>query len=212
MVIITIGKFVVQSISSAMSKKPGIVFVLGAPGSGKGTQCERIVSNFGFVHLSAGELLRTERITPGSQYGEIIEQHWGATRKGVLIPAEITCSLLERAMNNSGADRFLIDAFPGNQSNLDVWNSVISDKVELLAVLSIDCSQETCTQRCLNRGRADDNVEVLSKRFITYMNQTKPILDYYAAQGLVHTVKAENSPDEVYEEVRKIFQNLIAKE
>lgn len=213
MVIKSLGKFLVRSISTAMSKKPGIVFVLGAPGSGKGTQCERIVSNFGFVHLSAGDLLREERNTPGSQYGDLIEGH---IRGGTIVPVEITCSLLETAMNKSGASRFLIDGFPRNQNNLDGWNTAMSEKVEFLFVLFFDCAQETCTERILKRGatsgRSDDNIESLRKRFDTYMNDTMPIVKHYEAQGQVHTVKAQNSPDDVFEDVRKIFENLAKKQ
>jgi UMP-CMP kinase len=102
----------VRRLVTAMTSKPGVVFVLGAPGSGKGTQCERIVEKFGFVHLSAGDLLREERNTPGSQYGSLIEGHITA---GTIVPVEITCSLLENAMQKSNANNFLIDGFPRNQ-------------------------------------------------------------------------------------------------
>ncbi|UYV74322.1 CMPK1 [Cordylochernes scorpioides] len=78
-----------------MSQLPATVFVLGPPGSGKGTQCKRIVEEFGYVHLSAGDLLREERNTPGSQYGELIENH---IRNGTIVPVEITCSLIEKVL------------------------------------------------------------------------------------------------------------------
>lgn len=76
--------------------KPKVVFVLGAPGSGKGTQCARIVEEFGYVHLSAGDLLRAERNRPGSELAEMIEESIKAAR---IIPVAVTCSLLEQAMN-----------------------------------------------------------------------------------------------------------------
>lgn len=76
--------------------KPKIVFVLGAPGAGKGTQCERIVNEYGYVHLSAGDLLRAERNRAGSKLGEMIENH---IRQGQIVPVAVTCSLLENAMN-----------------------------------------------------------------------------------------------------------------
>lgn len=76
--------------------KPKVVFVLGAPGSGKGTQCEKIVNKYGYVHLSAGDLLREERTREGSQYGEMIETR---IREGKIVPVAVTCSLLENAMN-----------------------------------------------------------------------------------------------------------------
>lgn len=78
--------------------KPNIIFVLGAPGSGKGTVCSRIVETFGYVHLSAGDLLREERNRKGSEFGELIETY---IRNGQIVPVEITCSLLENAMNQN---------------------------------------------------------------------------------------------------------------
>jgi UMP-CMP kinase len=78
--------------------KPKIVFVLGAPGSGKGTQCEKIVEKFGYKHLSAGDLLREERDRKGSEFGELIEDK---IRNGRIVPVEITCSLIENAMNKT---------------------------------------------------------------------------------------------------------------
>lgn len=78
--------------------KPNVIFVLGAPGSGKGTQCEKIVERYGYVHLSAGDLLRDERQRPGSEFGALIEDY---IVNGKIVPVEITCSLLDNAMNKS---------------------------------------------------------------------------------------------------------------
>ena len=73
--------------------KPQVVFVLGGPGAGKGTQCARIVEKYGYIHLSAGELLRDERKNPDSQYGELTEKY---IKDGKIVPVEITISLLRR--------------------------------------------------------------------------------------------------------------------
>ena len=83
----------------SVPKKVNVVFVLGPPGSGKGTQCQKIVKEYGYAHLSAGELLRTEQNTKGSQFGELIEKHMVS---GTIVPVAITCSLLLRAMKESG--------------------------------------------------------------------------------------------------------------
>lgn len=85
-----------NSSETPSSEKPKVIFVLGAPGSGKGTQCARIVSQYNYVHLSAGDLLRTERNRPGSELAQTIEEH---IRNGQIIPVAVTCSLIERAMN-----------------------------------------------------------------------------------------------------------------
>lgn len=84
--------------TSTAAVKPKVVFVLGAPGAGKGTQCSKIVDEFGYVHLSAGDLLREERQRPGSEFGELIED---CITNGKIVPVEVTCSLLENAINKS---------------------------------------------------------------------------------------------------------------
>ena len=194
---------------------PKVVFVLGLPGSGKGTQCQKITENFGCVHLSAGELLRVERAKPNSHYGELIEKHM---REGTIVPVEITCSLLEQAMREEMAkdankDWFLVDGFPRNQNNLDGWVKQMSDKTDLKFVLLFDCTEEECIQRCLSRGEAgsgrmDDNLESLQKRIRTHITSTEPIISYYNNKGLVRRINGSRSPDEVFADVRKAFSEF----
>merc|ERR1712217_276058 len=172
--------------------KPNVVFVLGAPGAGKGTQCQRIVDKFGYVHLSAGDLLRAERKTPGSEHGQVIEEH---IVNGTIVPVAITCSLLERAMKESEKNEFLIDGFPRNEDNLTGWNEAMGDKVNLRGVLFFHCTQEICTA---------DNEESLRKRFVTYEQATMPIIRHFEKLNLVHQLDATKSPDEVFAEVEKI--------
>lgn len=193
------------------SAKPKIVFVLGAPGAGKGTQCEKIVEHFGFTHLSAGDLLREERKREGSEYGALIEDN---IKNGRIVPVEITCALLENAMNKTkeatGNDKFLIDGFPRNEDNLQGWNLKMAEKVQLLFVLFFECSEDQCIQRCLKRGessgRSDDNLESLKKRFNTYINDTMPIIEHYRKQDLVNAIDAAPVPDEVFEAVKRAFE------
>lgn len=199
----------VFSVSGMAASKPLVVFVLGPPGSGKGTQCKQIVKEFGYIHLSAGDLLREEQSTPGSQYGDIIDHH---VRNGTIVPVEITCSLIEKAMERCLEKKFLIDGFPRNQNNLDGWNAEMSDKVDLRFVLFIECPEETCVERCLNRGkkgsgRTDDNMESLKKRFQTYTNDTMPVIEYYDKMGLVRKVNGGiNSPKEVFRSIAVHFK------
>ena len=91
-----VGQEFLRKMSTETVEKPRIVFVLGAPGSGKGTQCANIVDKYNYVHLSAGDLLRAERNRPGSELAQTIEEYIQAGR---IIPVAVTCSLLERAMN-----------------------------------------------------------------------------------------------------------------
>lgn len=190
--------------------KPNVIFVLGGPGAGKGTQCSKIVEQFGHVHLSAGDLLRAERAAPGSEFGELIEGH---LVNGTIVPVEITCSLLERAMTESEKNNFLIDGFPRNENNLEGWSKVMGDKVNLQCVLFFHCTQEVCTARCLSRGaagsgRSDDNEESLKKRFVTYEQATMPIIMQFEEQNLVRKIDASKSQEEVYSEVETILKTF----
>uniref|UniRef100_T1HJN2 UMP-CMP kinase n=2 Tax=Rhodnius prolixus TaxID=13249 RepID=T1HJN2_RHOPR len=190
--------------------KPKVVFVLGGPGAGKGTQCANIVRQFGFVHLSAGDLLRAERNSPGTQYGELIETH---IRNGTIVPVEITCKLIERAMIESGKAKFLIDGFPRNKDNLDGWTREMEKKVDLLFVLFFNCSEQVCIDRCLKRGaegsgRSDDNITSLKKRIETFHKDSMPIIEHYKAMNLVRSIDADKPVNEVFEEVKKVFANV----
>ncbi len=194
----------------AMSAKPKVIFVLGGPGAGKGTQCAKLVSSYGFKHLSAGDLLREERNKPGSEYGELIEHH---ITNGTIVPVAITCKLIDRAMQQADTDTFLIDGFPRNKDNLDGWIKDMSDKTELLFVLFFDCPIDTCTDRCLKRGaagsgRTDDNVESLKKRIVTFNQDTLPIIEYYKKQNLVKTIDASRGAEEVFEDVKKCVESV----
>ena len=171
--------------------------------SGKGTQCEKIVQQYGFKHLSAGELLRTEQNAKNSQFGEEIQKHMV---NGTIVPVAITCSLLLRAIKESKCENFLIDGFPRNQDNLDGWLKEAPKTVSVKNVLFFQCSQDTCLLRCLKRGengsgRADDDKEILKKRFVTYENSTLPIIEYYRKLDLLIEIDANNAVDNVFKQL-----------
>jgi len=190
--------------------KPNIVFVLGGPGAGKGTQCANIVKQYGYVHLSAGDLLRAERKDENSKVGQLISD---CIVEGKIVPVHITCSLLETAINKNMTDNskfnFLIDGFPRNKDNLDGWNDQMGEKANVKFVLYFDCSEEICLERLLERGqtsgRSDDNVESIKKRFRTYVDSTMPIINHFDEKSMVKKVDATKSKDQVFEIVKTIF-------
>lgn len=204
-VVSDISRFLLMA---ASRKLYNVVFVLGPPGSGKGTQCLKIQENLGFVHLSAGDLLRAERQRQGSQFGQLIENH---ITNGTIVPVEITCKLLENAMDDAGSEArgFLVDGFPRNQDNLEGWEHQMNGKADVKFVLFLSCPVDTCISRCLHRGqgRTDDNEESLRKRVETYNNQTLPIIQHYEKLGLVKEVPSDKSPDEVYAGVVAAFKS-----
>ncbi|KAL7120857.1 hypothetical protein ACP275_02G147800 [Erythranthe tilingii] len=180
------------------NKKVTVVFVLGGPGSGKGTQCANIVEHYGYTHLSAGDLLRAE-IKSGSENGTMIQN---MIKEGKIVPSEVTIKLLQRAIEENGNDKFLIDGFPRNEENRAAFESVTGIEPEF--VLFFDCSEEEMERRLLsrNQGREDDNIETIRKRFKVYMESSLPVIEYYNAKG---KMDAARPIEEVFEAVKSVF-------
>lgn len=207
-----LNKFCTRAeIMASILEKPKVVFVLGGPGAGKGTQCNNIVNHFGFVHLSAGDLLREERIREGSQYGQLIDDY---IKNGKIVPVDVTCSLLENAINlhreKNGKNKFLIDGFPRNQDNLDGWNRRMHDKADVQFVLFFDCAESVCVERCLERGkssgRTDDNEESLKKRIQTYNNESYPIIQHFEKLDMVKRIDASPDADSIFKAVQEVLE------
>jgi UMP-CMP kinase len=177
-----------------------VIFVLGGPGAGKGTQCALLLKSGGFEHLSAGELLREERRS-GSSNGDLIEQ---CILEGRIVPSEITVALLRNAMVAKGwhTKRFLIDGFPRNSENYETWRLHMSD-VEVDRLLHIIVPDEVLIQRILRRtdARSDDNPETLRKRLVTYHEQTLGIVQHFEGDGKLMVVDGDASIEEVHQRV-----------
>jgi UMP-CMP kinase len=180
---------------------PTVVFVLGGPGAGKGTQCANIVRDFGFTHLSAGDLLRAH-MKSGSADGNMVAE---MIKQGQIVPSEVTVNLLLGAMKDSGKSTFLIDGFPRNKENRDAWERTAGYDCDF--VLFFDCPEDVMLQRLLgrNEGRTDDNVETIKKRFKTFQESSMPVVQYYEGLGKVRSVAATASPEAVYADTEGHF-------
>lgn len=166
------------------------------------------MKEFGWVHLSAGDLLREERERGGPRSGEIED----ALKNGHIVPAEVTVQLLKASIEShtaGGRSQFLIDGFPRNVDNLQAWKAIMGAYVELLFVLYFDCTEATMRQRVLKRGessgRVDDNEEALQKRFLTYTTQSRPVIARYEATARAVLIDANADEEHVWQEVRKVF-------
>ncbi|KAF2725434.1 UMP-CMP kinase-like protein [Polychaeton citri CBS 116435] len=184
-----------------------VIFVLGGPGAGKGTQCANLVRDYGFRHLSAGDLLRAEQDRQGSEFGEMIKSY---IKEGLIVPMEVTIQLLENAMNDTitetGNRLFLIDGFPRKMDQaLAFEEKVVKSKFTLF----FDCPEDVMHQRLLKRGessgRSDDNEESIKKRFRTFVETSMPVVDMFEKEDRVVKVLAVKSPEGVYEDVQKAF-------
>ncbi|PYH78875.1 uridylate kinase [Aspergillus uvarum CBS 121591] len=189
-----------------------VVFVLGGPGSGKGTQSANLVRDYGFTHLSAGDLLRAEQVREGSQAGELIRTY---IREGKIVPMEITVKLLSDAMaetlaagtnpaaNAGSKPRFLVDGFPRKLDQAVFFEDTVCPSE---MTLFLDCPEEVMEARLLKRGetsgRDDDNAESIRKRFRTFVETSMPVVEAFEAQGKVVSVKATGDVKDVYERIR----------
>lgn len=191
-----------------------VVFVLGGPGAGKGTQCTLLSDRMSWTHLSAGDLLREERKS-GSDLAELINSKISA---GQIVPSSITVKLLKGAMEqvyelDNSKTKFLVDGFPRSAENVSVWDEHMPASVAKLEfVLFFDCPEDVMTGRIMERsktsGRNDDNLETIRKRFKTFRDTTMPIVDMFEKKGMVKTIIADKSVDNVYTEVEALFQSM----
>ncbi|XP_042444245.1 UMP-CMP kinase 3-like isoform X1 [Zingiber officinale] len=179
-----IAKLATEAISNR--KTPFITFVLGGPGSGKGTQCQKIADVFNFEHICAGDLLR-EEMSSNSQNGVMIRS---IIMEGMIVPSEITINLLKREIHSCGNNnKVLIDGFPRNEENRITFERIVGVEPDL--VLFFDCPEEEIVERILkrNQGRIDDNIDTIKKRLESFKKLSLPVIDHYTAKGKVYKLK-----------------------
>ncbi|XP_068011771.1 adenylate kinase isoenzyme 1 isoform X1 [Melanerpes formicivorus] len=188
------------SMSTEKLKHHKIIFVVGGPGSGKGTQCEKIVQKYGYTHLSTGDLLRAE-VSSGSERGKKLQ---AIMEKGELVPLDTVLDMLRDAMVAKAdvSKGFLIDGYPREVKQGEEFEKKIAPPTLLLYV---DAGKETMVKRLLKRGetsgRVDDNEETIKKRLETYYKATEPVIAFYKSRGIVRQLNAEASVDEVFQQV-----------
>lgn len=182
--------------------KPNVVFILGGPGTGKGTMCELAQSQLGWTHLSTGMLLRAEREAGGPSAAAIEE----CITAGKLAPNEIVVPLLrtamEKAIRTTGRKNFLIDGFPRSQANLDAWRDIFGQEAELPKMLYFECPYPVLEKRILGRarytGRSDDNVESVKLRFDTFKAETLPTVEFFKSRNKCVEIDTSQDRQTVY--------------
>ena len=190
--------------SPQTAEKPNVVFVIGGPGCGKGTQCKRRVQNMKYVSFSTGDLLRQYVKDKKQGYEEIESQ----MKEGKLISSTTLMKVLKEYIINSENKKILVDGYPRNQENIDVWEKEMKDCVNVKGALYIEVSNEEMEKRLLgrNEGRADDNKETIAKRLTTFENETKPIVKYFEDKGNLIKIDGMKTVDEISKEIEEKFK------
>ncbi|KAL4219564.1 Adenylate kinase isoenzyme 5 [Mactra antiquata] len=193
-------------------RKPGlptapIIFVAGGPGSGKGTQCKKIISRYqDFVHLSMGDIIRTEISDKGTA-----DDKWGMITqlmsKGEMAPEDVTIDLLKAQLNkHSSAKAFIIEGFPRDKNQVESFNKNIGG---LNFVILFDCEEYYMQMRLLKRGRdsgrVDDNPTAISNRLNFYKYNTIPVMKYFDDAGKLVVLDADRDIDTMFFEISQMF-------
>lgn len=194
----------VEGESNSRRNSPFVAFVLGGPGSGKGTQCLKIAETFGFDHIGAGDLLRKE-MHSDSENGAMIQK---LMKEGSIAPSEVTVKLIKKAIESAENRKFLIDGFPRSEENRVAYERIIGAEPNF--VLFFDCPEEVMVKRVLNRneGRVDDNEHTVKERLKVYKAITLPVANHYAKKGKLYKVDGTGTQEEIFERVRPIFASL----
>lgn len=185
-------------------------FILfGPPGSGKGTQSDKIVERFGLVHLSTGNLLRQEIAdkTPlGIEAKKIMD-------KGQLVPDEVVIAMIDNCLEKDpDAHGFLFDGFPRTIAQAQALDNLLAvRKTAITRVLALEVTEEELVKRLLNRGqtsgRPDDvNEEVIRKRLSVYRAETEPVAGYYEKDRKLQRIAGEGSVDDIFAKLSESIQ------
>lgn len=179
--------------------------IFGAPGSGKGTQSELIIKEYGLFHISTGEVLR-EHIAQGTELGKVADSY---ISKGQLISDElmidILCDVLDS--NPETAKGVIFDGFPRTINQAKALSSMLKDRgTQLDAVVGLEVEDEELIDRLIKRGkesgRSDDNLETIQQRLKVYHSQTSPLRDYYINENKYLSIKGSGSVEQIFETIK----------
>lgn len=190
------------------------LILFGPPGSGKGTQSERIVEKFGLIHLSTGNLLRHE-ISTKTPLGMEAKNFMD---KGQLVPDEVVIGMIDSSIeNHPEAKGFLFDGFPRTIAQAEALDKLLSlKKTNICKVLALEVTEDELVKRLVKRGetsgRSDDTDEsVIRKRFSVYKNETEPVASYYDQQGKLERLMGEGTVDDIFNKISGCIHKEMEK-
>ncbi len=178
---------------------------IGPPGAGKGTQAGLFSTAHDLIHLSTGDLLRAEvelQSVLGQQASELMD-------RGELVNDELVLAIVKSKLEE-GRKGWLLDGFPRNVAQAKALEILLEDlRQPIDAVILLEVKDVYLIDRLLSRGRTDDNEVVIRNRLAVYREQTAPLIDYYRKQGLLVSVEAEGTIEEVFNQIEIVFKELV---
>lgn len=183
------------------------IVIFGAPGSGKGTQSDKIIEHYNLLHISTGDVLR-DNIKRGTELGKTAK---GYIDQGQLVPDELIIDLLAQVLDENkenAREGVIFDGFPRTIPQAEALEQLLADRgTQIDAVVGLEVPEDELIRRILLRGqqsgRSDDNEDTARKRLETYHNQTSPLKAYYEQQGKYRSINGLGTIDGIFELIKE---------
>ena len=186
------------------------IVIFGAPGSGKGTQSDKMIEKYGLNHISTGDVLRAE-IKKGSELGKTAASFIDL---GQLIPDDLMVSILASVYDSFGDHKGVIfDGFPRTIPQAEALKKMLDERGDkVAAMIELDVPEEELMKRLLLRGqqsgRADDNEETIKKRLVVYHSQTQPLIEWYDKEGIHYHIDGLGDLDRIFDDICKVIDSI----
>jgi adenylate kinase len=187
------------------------IVIFGAPGSGKGTQSDLIIENYGLEHISTGDVLRNE-IKKGTELGKTAQ---GFIDKGQLIPDDLMVSILASVYDSFGRCHkgVIFDGFPRTIPQAEALKQMLDERGDkIAAMIELDVPEDELMTRLIKRGkdsgRADDNEETIKKRLVVYHTQTQPLIEWYKKEGLHHHIDGLGTLERIFADIKQVIDHI----
>ena len=187
------------------------IVIFGAPGSGKGTQSDKLIERYGLEHISTGDVLRSE-IKKGSELGKTAQ---GYIDQGQLIPDELMVSILASVYDSFGRGHkgVIFDGFPRTIPQAEALKTMLAERGDkVAAMLELDVPEDELMKRLILRGqqsgRADDNEETIKKRLVVYHQQTQPLIEWYKQEGVHYHIDGLGALDRIFGDICAVVDAL----
>lgn len=187
------------------------IVIFGAPGSGKGTQSEKMIEKYGLGHISTGDVLR-DQIKRGTELGKTAK---GYIDNGQLIPDDLMVSILADVYDSFGKEHkgVIFDGFPRTIPQAQALKDMLAKRGhKVAAMIELDVPEDELMKRLIKRGqesgRSDDNEETIKKRLTVYHNQTSPLIEWYEKEGIHHHINGLGELDRIFGDICAVIDAL----
>ena len=187
------------------------IVIFGAPGSGKGTQSNKLIEKYGLQHISTGDVLRAE-IKNDTELGRTAKQY---IDQGQLIPDELMVSILASVYDGFGRGHkgVIFDGFPRTIPQAEALKAMLAERGDkVAAMIELEVPEDELMKRLLLRGqmsgRADDNEETIKKRLVVYHQQTQPLIEWYKKEGVHHHIDGLGELDRIFQDICAVVDSL----